>query len=94
MIIGARWYQHQKGGIYLHLINGLLEKDRTQHVVYVSGLGPIWIRPYGEFHDGRFKEYNPRDSRAHQPSPGFVDSDDRPSLPPFGFARSVQTGGT
>lgn len=92
MIMKAQWYEHQKGGVYLNLCNGLLEKDRTQHVVYVSGLGPIWIRPYGEFHDGRFQEYHPGYFGAHQPSPGFVDSDDRPSLPPFGFARSVEAG--
>uniref|UniRef100_UPI0040473F38 hypothetical protein n=1 Tax=Yoonia sp. TaxID=2212373 RepID=UPI0040473F38 len=47
-------HMHKKGGAYRHLHDGLLEADHSAVVIYDDRDGRVWVRPHGEFHDGRF----------------------------------------
>lgn len=53
-------YRHKKsGGMYAYLGVGKLEANGERHVMYVP-VGQLetaepWLRPYNEFHDGRFE---------------------------------------
>lgn len=54
----SKIYQHVKtGGLYIVLENdAFLEKSVEQCTIYKSlQNGKIWIRPYTEFWDGRFR---------------------------------------
>ncbi len=48
-------HRHRKGGLYRVLARGILETDRSAAVIYDDAEGTIWIRPAGEFDDGRFE---------------------------------------
>jgi hypothetical protein len=53
------YYQHRYGGIYLVRNTALSTVDKSEWVVYVH-IYPfeyqVWIRPYDEFCDGRFRK--------------------------------------
>ena len=45
------------GGIYEFICNAFTESSQAPVVVYKSEKdGRVWVRPYSEFHDGRFME--------------------------------------
>lgn len=54
-------YRHKKrGGLYRVLYAGIMQceandLDESVMVVYEDTEGRIWIRPIGEFYDGRFE---------------------------------------
>ena len=37
------------------LSHGILEKDRSDVVIYDDAKGQVWVRPVAEFYDGRFE---------------------------------------
>ncbi len=56
-VIPGRLYRHRKGGHYLVLQRALDEATLRRVVVYQSTDprdGRVWVRPYGQFSDGRF----------------------------------------
>lgn len=54
-------HRHLKtGGLYVLLCRGLLEKNKTDVVVYQGVItGIVWVRPAVEFDDGRFEQILP-----------------------------------
>lgn len=53
--VGTYW-QHKKGGMYRILMCGYLEKTMERVVAYQKyAYTDIFVRPMGEFLDGRFK---------------------------------------
>ena len=51
----APTHRHRKGGHYRVLSHGILEKDRSDVVIYDDAKGQVWVRPVAEFYDGRFE---------------------------------------
>jgi hypothetical protein len=51
------WQHVESGGLYVVIVNdALIEKTGTTAVVYKSLWdGAVWVRPYSEFYDGRFR---------------------------------------
>lgn len=49
-------HQHRKGGLYRLIQRGIYESDRSPVAIYDDADGTVWVRPWGEFQDGRFKE--------------------------------------
>lgn len=51
------WQHLKSGGLYVVLINdAILEADGNTAVVYKSLWdGAVFVRPYAEFYDGRFR---------------------------------------
>lgn len=70
----AEWkptHRHKKtGGLYRVVGHGINEADMSPAVVYENKDRIVWIRPHGEFHDGRFealdKLQEKRDARTDQ----------------------------
>lgn len=53
------YWQHRKGGLYEVLHHAVNEADLRPVVVYRSLKdNKIWVRPMGEFYDGRFTRYD------------------------------------
>lgn len=52
-------HRHRKGGLYRVVTTALIEATLELAVVYDSSDGHVWVRPYKEFHDGRFTELAP-----------------------------------
>ena len=55
--VAAPWaatHQHHKGGLYRLLNKGVYEPDRSLIAIYDDADGTVWVRPWAEFHDGRF----------------------------------------
>lgn len=53
---GTRW-RHRKGGEYTVIGVGRIEADLSPVIVYRDDkLGRVWVRPVGEFEDGRFTQ--------------------------------------
>lgn len=50
----AATHRHRKGGLYRLLHEGINEPDRSPVAIYDDADGTIWVRPWAEFHDGRF----------------------------------------
>lgn len=56
----ATYWKHKKGGVYFVLTCAYLEKTMERYVVYrASGGSDTWLRPMGEFLDGRFTPLEP-----------------------------------
>ncbi len=50
-------WRHRKGGEYVVIMLAYIEATREPAVVYLSRAGgQAWVRPLGEFLDGRFTE--------------------------------------
>jgi hypothetical protein len=49
-------YVHVKSGVkYRVLCEGMIEKTLTRCIIYENiETKMVWVRPYDEFHDGRF----------------------------------------
>lgn len=45
---------HKKGRYYQVIGEGIIEETGTPAVIYKNDMGITWIRPSGEFYDGRF----------------------------------------
>jgi len=55
--VASRWaatHRHKKGGLYRLTGKGVYEPDRSPVAIYDDAEGTVWIRPWEEFHDGRF----------------------------------------
>lgn len=58
-------YRHVKtGGLYQVLFDAFLERDVSHVVVYMAADGTIWVRPWEEFHDGRFVAIEDREVKT------------------------------
>jgi len=56
LVVGSRW-RHRNGGTYELLAVGRIEADLMPVAIYQSEIeGHVWVRPIGEFEDGRFTE--------------------------------------
>jgi len=44
--------------MYRYLHEGILEADLSAVVIYDDQDGKVWVRPKGEFYDGRFSRLN------------------------------------
>jgi len=52
----GKWFTHRKGGVYNVIATGLIEATLEPCVVYMEQKDRrVWVRPYDEFNDGRFK---------------------------------------
>ena len=47
------WWRHRKGGTYIIVAVARREHDLSPLVVYRAE-DDVWVRPHGEFMDGRF----------------------------------------
>lgn len=53
-------YRHKKRGTFYEVLGvGVLQiegpNDETPVVIYQGEKGDMWVRPFAEFHDGRFE---------------------------------------
>ena len=64
-----RWvptHRHLKtGGLYKKLMEGLLESNISEVVIYQDGRGRVWVRSKSEFCDGRFAVITPAEAVLH-----------------------------
>lgn len=62
------WRHVKTGGIYFVLDEDItIEKTMERAVLYVRvSTGEKWIRPYAEFHDGRFEVLNSQRNFRHE----------------------------
>ena len=52
----GKWFTHRKGGVYNVIATGRIEATLEPCVVYMAEKdNRVWVRPYDEFNDGRFK---------------------------------------
>lgn len=53
------WLHVKTGSHYKILHMGLAEKTLEPVVIYqrYDGIGPVWVRPWAEFFDGRFRNW-------------------------------------
>lgn len=57
-------HRHRKGGLYRVIKeNAVIEATMQVAVIYEARDGTWWVRPYGEFFDGRFTLLPPEESR-------------------------------
>ncbi len=47
---------HKKGGEYMFLGEVIIESMMTAGIAYEDKVGNVWVRPAGEFYDGRFQK--------------------------------------
>jgi hypothetical protein len=67
IVPGARFVHVRTGGIYVVLMQALLEANAERAVVYRSERdGTVWVRPFVEFADGRFAEIQSADWPAER----------------------------
>lgn len=46
---------HKKGSMYVIVAHAIMEATLEHYYVYKSISGKLWIRPFSEMEDGRFK---------------------------------------
>jgi hypothetical protein len=51
------WQHLESGGLYIVLINDATNENTGEPAVVYKSLwdGAVWVRPYSEFYDGRFR---------------------------------------